>query len=147
MALVDLSTAARLAGVSRQTIYRKMQDGSLSWTLDQAGKRRIDTSEILRVFGHLKDPDVTQNVVSEDVTSYTVRKDENALEGYLMAIESLKEQVQSERERASRAEAEAEFLRQALAKAQDQATKLITDQSRTLKRPANPWWRFWASKD
>lgn len=142
MALVDLTESARLAGVSRQTIYRKMSDGILSWEVGPDGKRCIETSELIRVFGPLQNQDVTQKRESENVTSYTVRKSENGLDGYLAAIEALKEQVKSERERASRAEAEADFLRQALVKAQDQATKLITNQS---ERSPRPWWRFWSS--
>ena len=142
MALVDLSTAARLAGVSRQTIYRKMSDGTLSWEIGSDGKRCLETSELLRVFGPLRKEGDTKNHVTENVTSYTVRKAENDLDGYRTAIDALKDKVKSERERASRAESEVEFLRQALAKAQDQATKLITDQS---TRPSRPWWRFWSS--
>lgn len=138
MAMVDLTTAAKLAGVSRQTIYRKMKDGTISWNLDKNGNRCLETSEIIRVFGPLDSHD--ENL--KDVTCYIERKDENGLDGYLIAIESLKSQVKSEQERANRAEAEAEFLRDALAKAQDQATKLLTDQSTTSKQ-SSPWWRFW----
>lgn len=138
MAMVDLQTAAKLAGVSRQTIYRKMKDGTISWNLDKHGNRCLETSEIIRVFGPLDSHD--ENL--RDVICYAERKDENGLDGYLVAIESLKSQVKSEQERANRAEAEAEFLRDALAKAQDQATKLLTDQS-TPSKQSSPWWRFW----
>jgi hypothetical protein len=143
MALLNLKTAARMAGVSRQTLYRKMSEGAISWDVDPQGRRRIESSELMRVFGPMN----SHGENLRDVTCDTVRKGENDLDGYLLAIETLKEQVKSERERASRAEAEAEFLRQALAKAQDQATRLITHQSSTPKRQTSPWWRFWSSRD
>lgn len=49
MALVSKSKAAKLAGVSRTTIHRYVNDGKLSMTGDQ-----VDTSELLRVFGSLQ---------------------------------------------------------------------------------------------
>jgi len=145
LALVDLTTAAKLAGISRQTIYRRMADGTISWELDKNGRRCLDTSEIIRVFGPLNSHDENLTSVTSDTVRQDLRKDEDPLEGYLIAIEALKAQVQSERERASRAEADADFLRQSLAKAQDQATKLLTDQSRVADRPS-PWWRFWSAR-
>ncbi len=145
MALVDLTTAARLAGVSRQTLYRRMADGTISWELEKDGRRCLDTAEILRVFGSLNSHEENLKSVTSDTERQDLRKEEDLLEGYLIAIEALKAQVQSEQTRASRAEAEAEFLRQTVAKAQDQAVKLLTDQSRTANRPS-PWWRFWSAK-
>ena len=62
MALVSKSEAARLAGVSRTTIHRKIKDGQLSAT---SGK--VDTAELIRVFGEISDSDgtVSSNVKSE----------------------------------------------------------------------------------
>ena len=51
MPLVSKSEAARLAGVTRQTIHRKIKSGDLS-----ASGGQIDTSELLRVFGTLQRP-------------------------------------------------------------------------------------------
>ena len=55
MAKVSITAAAKLAGVSRSTLYRSYIDkGLLSVSKDQKGKRCIDTSELLRVFGALQ---------------------------------------------------------------------------------------------
>lgn len=55
MANVSITAAAKLAGVSRSTLYRSYIDkGLLSISKDQKGKRCIDTSELLRVFGALQ---------------------------------------------------------------------------------------------
>ena len=47
--IVSVTKAAKLANVSRTTIYEKIKAGELSRTTDG-----IDTSELLRVFGELK---------------------------------------------------------------------------------------------
>jgi hypothetical protein len=51
MALVSKAKAAKLAGVSRTTIHRYVTDGKLSMSGD-----KVDTSELLRVFGSLTAP-------------------------------------------------------------------------------------------
>lgn len=60
MAKVSISEAARLAKVSRPTVYKMINSGLLSFTsVVNKGKsiKVIDTSEIYRVFGS-GDPDV-----------------------------------------------------------------------------------------
>jgi chromosome segregation ATPase len=47
--IVSVTSAAKLAGVSRTTIYEKIKAGELSRTGEG-----IDTAELLRVFGELK---------------------------------------------------------------------------------------------
>lgn len=71
MALVNVTEAARLAGVSRPTLYRRMDSGTLSFTLDANKERRIDTAELLRVFGKLTDAD-TPTDGTEKPTDVTV---------------------------------------------------------------------------
>ncbi len=54
MALVSVSQAARLAGISRQHLYRKyIKPGEISVQRDDKSDPVIDTSELLRVFGRL----------------------------------------------------------------------------------------------
>ena len=139
MALLDLTAAAKAAGISRQTLYRKMADGSVSWDVDHQGKRRIDTAELLRVFGPLHSHDENLRDVSRD----TARLGAETVEGYKIAIDTLKSQVESERQRASRAESEVDFLRTTLSKTQDEVQKLLTHQSDEPEKPIRPWWRIW----
>ena len=138
MALLDLTAAAKAAGISRQTLYRKMADGSVSWDVDHQGKRRIDTAELLRVFGPLHSHDENLRDVSRD----TARLGAETVEGYKIAIDALKLQVEGERHRALRAESEVDFLRSALTKAQDDVQKLLTHQ-RDPEKQIRPWWRIW----
>ena len=51
MAKIGAQRAATLAGVSKATIQRAMKTGRLSYEVDEAGQKLIDTSELERVFG------------------------------------------------------------------------------------------------
>ncbi len=55
MTKVSISEAARLAGVSRQHLYKKwITPGLLTVEKTNDGSPMIDTSELIRVFGELK---------------------------------------------------------------------------------------------
>lgn len=55
MAKVSISEGARMAGISRSYIYRKyITPGLLSTEKDNAGNTVVDTAEIIRVFGQIK---------------------------------------------------------------------------------------------
>ncbi|UYZ85597.1 helix-turn-helix domain-containing protein (plasmid) [Entomomonas sp. E2T0] len=53
MALVTITEASKLTKKNRTTLYRYIKEGKLSKTTDDAGKDKLDTSELLRVFGAL----------------------------------------------------------------------------------------------
>lgn len=68
MAKVSISEAARLAGVSRQHLYKKwITPGLLSVEKDGVSSPVIDTSEVLRVFGGLKSQGFEPETSSETV--------------------------------------------------------------------------------
>jgi len=101
MALVNKSKAARLAGVSRTTIHRYIKSGKLS----AAPGGEIDTSELLRVFGSLKDdsPVTPETVATEqsvtppqlpDLTS-KIRELENQVVELKQDRDSWREQAQA----------------------------------------------------
>lgn len=61
MALVSISTAARLAGLSRTQLYRGYLDqGKITTVTDGDNMPKIDTAELIRVFGELRNTDVTE---------------------------------------------------------------------------------------
>jgi hypothetical protein len=65
MALVNISEAAKLAGISRTHLYKKyLASGILSKTTDEQGSSVIDTAEILRVFGKLHGDNTVTNEVN-----------------------------------------------------------------------------------
>lgn len=53
MALHTVSDAAKMAGVTRRTIYRYLSSGKLSAAVTDKDNTQIETSELLRVFGSL----------------------------------------------------------------------------------------------
>lgn len=67
MAKVSISEAARLAGISRPTLYRKIDAGEISVERD-GDSVQIDISELLRVFGELKTPGSPETAEPEPVT-------------------------------------------------------------------------------
>ena len=52
--LHTIQEAVRLVGRTRMTLYRHMDSGRLSYTLDHDKRRRIETAELIRVYGPLK---------------------------------------------------------------------------------------------
>lgn len=57
MALHSVTEAATLAGVTRRTIYRYIKQGKLSAAVSGSDTAVIETSELLRVFGALSQPE------------------------------------------------------------------------------------------
>lgn len=58
MTQLTVRQAAEQVGVSRQTMFRKIKDGSISATVNHNGQKQIDSAELLRVFGSLQTPGV-----------------------------------------------------------------------------------------
>ena len=56
MARVSISEAAKLAGISRNSLYKTyISKGRITVSGDKSGKKYIETSELLRVFHELQD--------------------------------------------------------------------------------------------
>jgi len=53
MAWHTIQEAQQLTGKSRRTLYRDMSKGLLSWAPEGDKGRRLDTSELIRVYGAL----------------------------------------------------------------------------------------------
>lgn len=60
MALHSVTDAAKMAGVTRRTIYRYLKSGKLSATVTGGDTTQIETSELLRVFGSLSQPEAAE---------------------------------------------------------------------------------------
>ncbi|HHF9085632.1 TPA: helix-turn-helix domain-containing protein [Escherichia coli] len=57
MASHSVTEAAKLAGVTRRTIYRHIKAGKLSASVTGGDNTVIETSELLRVYGVLSQPE------------------------------------------------------------------------------------------
>lgn len=92
MALHSVTEAAKLAGVTRRTIYRYIKQGKLSAAVSDSDTTVIETSELLRVFGALSQPEpekVSTGSHDKPATDVTVLLEE--IRDMKSEIESLKQ--------------------------------------------------------
>ena len=54
MPILSITEAAKAAGISRPTLYRRIKSGHLSTARQPDGTKGIDSAELLRVFGTLR---------------------------------------------------------------------------------------------
>jgi len=117
MTLVTVTGAAKLARVSRGTIYNKIESGELS-----KGPEGIDPNELLRVFGTLHD--VSSDVKASDRDSVS---DDKSKTTAVMARQN-DEITQKLLEQLEEAAGEKEWLREMLEKKEKQ----LSEQQRRL---------------
>ena len=75
MSKVSISEASRLTNKTRKTIYKYIQDGLLTVSIDKQGKKVIYISELIRVFGEIKMPaytEVNNTEVSNNIHQVTL---------------------------------------------------------------------------
>ena len=142
MARVSISEAARLASVSRPTIYKLLKSGELSYTsVVKHGKpvKTIDTAELMRVFGDLEVVNVgNRDAVNFDEISTSVNSDFlQSLQHQLTLLQTenagLKDAVNARDEHIS-------SLRQAM-----QLLEHKQSAPDPQSVPAKSWWQFWKS--
>ena len=123
MPLVSKSEAARLVGVTRQTIHRKIKAGELSATGSE-----VDTSELIRVFGAISDG--TQPVTP-------MSQPDSAVQTTLQArVDGLESQLAVTREQLADTSKDRDEWRE-IAKEATSNVKLITNQAAAPKNNDN----------
>jgi hypothetical protein len=147
MAKVTVSEAARLVGLARQNLYKNyINEGKISIERDHKGNPKIDTSELIRVFGEIRMTDY-MSPSEQPETGAKVMIDSGlaaAFEAKDQVIAALRLQIDASIEREKRAEEREQWLQQQLENAQRQVKLLTHDGDRGLAVKRNPWWRFWA---
>ncbi|MGI2103429.1 hypothetical protein ACRN9O_21935 [Shewanella oncorhynchi] len=81
MAKLNLSQAAKVVGKNRVTLWRHINAGKLSAERDRDGNPLVDTSELLRVYGVLK----------QDATHESEKKQHNETPSYEELLQLVKE--------------------------------------------------------
>src|SRR3982750_937174 len=94
MAQVGISTAAKLTGRNRSTIFRAIEKGLLSASRDGFGHYGIDPAELERVYGTLRNPEV-DDVAGNDLQQGDAADGNSA--ALLREIELLREMLDHER--------------------------------------------------
>ena len=89
MAKLNLTQAAKAAGIARGTLYRHIADGKVTWEENGNGERVIDTSELLRVYkqlnsdetsqGDVQNPEIEQQETPRDVQIEQVLREQISL--------------------------------------------------------------------
>ena len=92
MAKVGAQRAAELTGKSKSTIQRAMNNGKLSYDVDNGGRRVIDVSELERVFGLEKASVAASAGVEQELEK---AKQMLEMERMKMQLKSLQDQLDS----------------------------------------------------
>lgn len=140
MANVSISEAARLACVSRPTIYKLIKSGELSYTsVVKHGKsvKAIDISELMRVFGAL---DVVNESKDDVVRFDDISTAVNG--GFLQDLQHRVALLQAEnaglKDAVNARDEHINSLRQAMQLLEHKQS--VSDPQNV---PAKPWWQFW----
>lgn len=118
MAWHSVSQAQHMTGKSRRTLYRDMASGRLSWRTNTNGHRELETSELIRVYGEIKnDGTADRHTVAQPdgtVSSSAIRDELRALRQEVADLKSMLLRLEHKPEKPSEISA--------------------------------PWWRFWQKK-
>lgn len=140
MALVSISEAARLTGKARSTLHKYIKQGRLSTTTDQnTGKKNIETSELIRVFGNISNLSATasDNVTSVSKLQQETLNDTQSLQAKLQLLEQENTHLKAEKELLSK---NLEDIRQAMLLIE---SKLPTTPEPVASVPTKKPWQFW----
>lgn len=134
MTILSIADAAQAVGCTRQHIYRLVGKGRLSSVSRPDGTRGIDTSELLRVFGSIKNPPAQATAGdSHQVTTGDSRRQPH--EPALQASQVLEVELRAAKDALRVAE---DRLREAQDR-ENRLLELLAAQARMLEyRPSSP---------
>lgn len=131
MTLVSISEAARLVGINRSNLYSSyINQGKLSLSKDSRGSPKVDTSELLRVFGSLKMDATTQQTSATERDSQGQFATDSSAEVIRLLLAQLAEAKDRE-----------QFYQRQIHELTG-TIKLLEHHGQTGKT-APPWWWFW----
>ncbi|RZN44174.1 DNA-binding protein [Escherichia sp. E10V10] len=140
MARVSISEAARLASVSRPTIYKLLKSGELSYTsVVKHGKsvKIIDTTELMRVFGTLNlDSERDSSAVTFDDRSTGINSE--FLQDLQHQVALLQAENAGLKDAVNARDEHISSLRQAM-----QLLEHKQPPSEMPEPTTAPWWKFW----
>lgn len=98
--LLNLTQAAEAVGITRKTLYKHLSNGKLSTVRDAAGRRCVDVSELIRVYGKVTLPQSQVNAGKQVAEKRTDVAEETAqaLDSMRLELERLREMVQAQAE-------------------------------------------------
>lgn len=98
MAKLNLSQAAKCVGKSRVTLWRHINSGKLSAERDRDKNPLVDTSELIRVYGEIRQPATPRNTKAQqretptydELTSLIseLKKEQNEMKALLINLQN-----------------------------------------------------------
>jgi len=126
-----VNQAAKIVGITRQTIYRHIDSKPISIEKDELGNQLIDAAELIRVYGN----EINFNALSETVAKdVTVKKTAPVTESDNSSTVSLEDKIQI-----VRLEAEIDKLKEIVRKSEEgeQYVKALLEEEKAERRKAN----------
>lgn len=139
MALVSVTEAARLTGKNRATIHRYIKQGKLSQISDATNTKKVDTSELIRVFGSLTATHATlsqSDAMQHDATPKT----DQSVALLQQKIALLEQLLESKNKELQRQDEHIDSLKQAMLLIE---SKLPTTPDPVAPVPTKKSWQFW----
>jgi len=139
MALVSVTEAARLTGKNRATIHRYIKQGKLSQISDATNTKKVDTSELIRVFGSLTATSATP-LQSDAMQHDATPKTDQSVALLQQKIALLEQLLESKNKELQRQDEHIDSLKQAMLLIE---SKLPTTPEPIAPAPAKKSWQFW----
>ena len=136
MALVSVTEAARLTGKNRATIHRYIKQGKLSQISDVTNTKKVDTSELIRVFGSLTATPLQNDAMQHDTTPKT----DQSVALLQQKIALLEQLLESKNKELQRQDEHIDSLKQAILLIE---SKLPTTPEPVASVPTKKPWQFW----
>lgn len=96
MPLLSLAEVASRTGMARSSIYRLIDEGKLSATTDHRGRKAVELTEVLRVFGSIKN-ETTPKDTQEERSNNSVRTTRQSIETGQDTLLSLMQELERTR--------------------------------------------------
>lgn len=139
MALVSVTEAARLTGKNRATIHRYIKQGKMSQSTDVTGSKKVETSELLRVFGTMHTPPAPV-LHCEKIQHDATDKDELSVATLQQKIALLEQLLDSKNKEIQRQDDHIDSLKQAMLLIE---SKLPATLDPVTQPVAKKSWQFW----
>ena len=153
--LVNISKACQLAGISRTVFYENyINKGKVSVSRDGRNRPMVDTSEIIRVFGELKNVSGLQSEIQQPVVSHTsedrLKNSTSTNTDLLVQLAQsnaenlhLKERLSEKNDQILKLEKREEWQREQIEKLTDTIKLLEAPKPHNQASGVRYWWQFW----
>jgi len=137
MPIVSITKASKLTGKSVRTIQRHLSNGKLSFVMTQNDTKGIDTSELIRVYGHIASNNDTQTMTRHDARQ-NIPDDTPNNEPFKHQIELLKLELEGEKKLSNERLQTIDTLKTALKLLeyrQEKTEAILPKETKTASRP------------